>query len=171
MQQLNEQEFCEAAVHEIFSGLAFGIDAETWMTGRTIFVNENEPARAINKFALAHYLFFGDPTRSLPALGYGSETEREWVISHVLFQRRVNTDESAAKTSARTWRKRAGECVPISLDSVSTEQLKGCIAACLAYAVTAPSAEDANKLSLLIEQIRQELTKRITGPKRKNSPR
>jgi len=84
MQQYQHEPLETAEVDKIFSGLNFGIDAETWLSGRDTFFNQDEPMRARTKFALGHYLFFGDPTCSLPALGSGSDKEREWVIKQIL---------------------------------------------------------------------------------------
>ncbi|HEY9717319.1 MAG TPA: hypothetical protein V6C69_07620 [Trichormus sp.] len=153
-------------IEQIFSGLAFGIDASMWLSGREMFFNNSEPLRARTRFALGHYLFFGDPTCSLPALGYGSDKEREWVIRQILIERQGLINEPSA-VFARRWRQRAGECVPITVDSISTQQLKASIIACCAYAAMPPSTDDANKLDRLIDQLRKELGRRLTGPKRK----
>ncbi|MGH9551353.1 MAG: hypothetical protein ACRD3W_18355 [Terriglobales bacterium] len=166
MHHVQNEQYCVAEVEEIFCGLAFGIDAEAWISGRNTFFEHAEVFRARTRFALAHYLFFGDPTRGLPALGYGSDKEREWVIKQILAERHklINDPE---EIYARTWRKRAGECVPITLETVSIQQLKASIVACSAYAAIPPSADDAQRLTKLIEQLRKELSRRITGPTRK----
>jgi len=153
-------------VEQIFSGLAFGIDASMWLSGREMFFNNSDPLRARTRFALGHYFFFGDPTCSMPALGYGLDKEREWVIKQILIERQGLINEPPA-VFARRWRQRAGECVPITVDSISTQQLKASIIACCAYAAMPPSAEDATKIQRLIDELRKELGRRITGPKRK----
>lgn len=167
MQQYQNEELHVAEVEEIFSGLAFGIDAETWLCGRDTFLNQTEPMKAKTRFALGHYLFFGDPTCSLPALGYGSDKEREWVIKQILIERPALANEPTA-IYARKWRQRAGECVPVSLESISIQQLKASIAACCSYLTVPPSTDDEQRLQRLIDQLRKELGKRLTGIKKKS---
>lgn len=166
MQQYQNEQLHIAEVEEIFSGLAFGIDADTWLSGRETFLNSTEPMRARTKFALGHYLFFGDPTCSLPALGYGSDKEREWVIKQVLFERQALANEPTA-VYARKWRQRAGECIPVALETISIQQLKASIVACSGFLAVPPSNEDGMKLQRLVDQLRKELGKRLTGSKRK----
>ena len=166
MQQ--HQQFSKAEVEEIFSGLAFGIDAQAWLAGRQTFFSHDEPAKASTRFDVAHYLFFGDPTCGLPALGYGSDCEREWAVKQVLHERHALIDEPSA-VYARKWRQRAGECIPIHLESISTQQLKASIVACSAFVAVPPSTQDAHRLQRLIDQLRKELARRITGPTKKKS--
>ena len=166
MQQTQIDPLHIAEVEEIFSGLAFGIDATTWLSGRDTFLNHTEPMRARTRFSLGHYLFFGDPTCSLPALGYGSDKEREWVIEQILIERYSLANEPTAVYS-RKWRQRAGECVPVTLETISIQQLKASIVACCAFLAVPPSNDDGVKLQRLVEQLRKELGKRLTGNKRK----
>lgn len=166
MQQYQHEPLETAEVDKIFSGLNFGIDAETWLSGRDTFFNQDEPMRARTKFALGHYLFFGDPTCSLPALGSGSDKEREWVIKQILFERYALVNEPSA-IYARKWRQRAGECVPITTESISVQQLKASIVACCAFLAVPPSSDDSAKLQRLVEQLRQELARKLSGTKRR----
>lgn len=73
-------------VQEIFSGLPPGIRTDDWYRGRNYhqdgLTGESQRADAIR--CLSHYFFYGDPSRSLPALGYGYETERELAIKQIL---------------------------------------------------------------------------------------
>lgn len=166
MQQADPTQLCVTEVEEIFSGTAFGIDPTAWLEGRHNFLSSAIPLRATTRFSIGHYLFFGDPTLSLPALGYGLDRERDWVVKQVLLERNNLLNEPIG-IYARRWRQRAGECIPITLEAVSTQQLKASIVACCAYAASPPSYEDRQKLQRLIDQLRKELTRRITGPKRR----
>jgi hypothetical protein len=166
MQQFQNEQLHMAEVEEVFSGLAFGIDANTWLSGRETFLNHDAPMKARTRFALGHYLFFGDPTCSLPALGYGSDKEREWVIRQILLERQSLTDEPPA-VYARKWRQRAGECVPVTLEAISIQQLKASIVACSAFLAVPPSQDDGSRLQRLIDQLRKELGRRLTGSKHK----
>lgn len=73
-------------VRAVFHRLPPGIIADTWYKGRVFHLNgltaPSQRAEAI--FCLGHYLFYGDPSRDLPALGYGYEQEREWAIKEFL---------------------------------------------------------------------------------------
>lgn len=166
MPQYENEQLQLDEVDKIFSGLTFGIDPQTWLSGRETFLSQDEPLRARTKFALGHYLFFGDPTCSLPALGYGSDKEREWVIKQILFERHALLNEPSA-FYARKWRQRAGECIPVTLESISIQQLKASIVACCAFLAFPPSNEDSQKLQRLVEKLRKELTRKLSGPKRK----
>jgi hypothetical protein len=82
--ELSEYTLC--TVLEVFQGLPPGINAETWIKGREFaqvgLTGKSQRAEAI--YCLSHYLFYGDPERRLPALGYGYETERQWAIEKIL---------------------------------------------------------------------------------------
>lgn len=82
--ELDEYTLC--AVLEVFQGLPPGINAETWIKGREFaqvgLTGKSQRAEAI--YCLSHYLFYGDPERRLPALGYGYEKERQWAIEKIL---------------------------------------------------------------------------------------
>ena len=73
-------------VRSIFGATPPGINADVWYKGRRYYQSGLTAAsqRADAVFALSHYFFYGDPSRSLPALGYGCEDERQWAITEVL---------------------------------------------------------------------------------------
>jgi hypothetical protein len=73
-------------VTAVFRKLPPGISTETWYRGRLYHLNGlSAPSqRADAIFTLGHYLFYGDPSRQLPAMGYGYEKEREWAIKEFL---------------------------------------------------------------------------------------
>lgn len=82
--ELSEYTLC--TVLEVFQGLPPGMNAETWINGREFaqvgLTGKSQRAEAI--YCLSHYLFYGDPERRLPALGYGYEKERQWAIEKIL---------------------------------------------------------------------------------------
>ena len=59
---------------------------DNWYKGRLYHLNGlNGPSqRAESIECVGHYLFYGDPSRELPALGYGYEQERQWAIEEYL---------------------------------------------------------------------------------------
>lgn len=73
-------------VKEIFSVLPPGINTQTWWRGRCYYESglTGQSQRADAIFCLGHYLFYGDPSRALDALGYGCHQERQWAISEIL---------------------------------------------------------------------------------------
>jgi hypothetical protein len=73
-------------VKEIFSVLPPGINTETWWRGRCYYESGLTGAsqRADAIFCLGHYLFYGDPSQGIEALGYGCHQEREWAINEIL---------------------------------------------------------------------------------------
>ena len=75
-----------AFVRGVFRKLPPGIIVDNWYKGRIYHLNgltgPSQRADAIE--CLGHYLFYGDPSRDLPALGYGYEKEREWAIREFL---------------------------------------------------------------------------------------
>ena len=70
----------------VFHRLPPGIIIDNWYKGRLYHLNGlNGPSqRAESIECLSHYLFYGDPSRDLPALGYGYEQERQWAIEEFL---------------------------------------------------------------------------------------
>lgn len=74
------------AVQAIFNPLPPGINTDVWYRGRNYhqegLTGASQRADAI--LCLSHYFFYGDPSRDLPALGYGYETERELAIKQIL---------------------------------------------------------------------------------------
>ena len=73
-------------VNSVFHKLPPGIIVDNWYKGRLYHLNgltgPSQRAEAIE--CLGHYLFYGDPSRDLPALGYGYEQERQWAIEEFL---------------------------------------------------------------------------------------
>ena len=75
-----------AQVETVFGVLPPGMDAETWLKGRHYHLQglTGPSQRADAIFCLNHYLFYGDPQRELPALGYGYAKERRWTVERIL---------------------------------------------------------------------------------------
>ena len=73
-------------VRAVFHNLPPGIIVDNWYKGRIYHLNgltgPSQRAEAIE--CLSHYFFYGDPSRDLPALGYGYEQERQWAIEEFL---------------------------------------------------------------------------------------
>ncbi|MBX9571401.1 MAG: hypothetical protein K2X77_21070 [Candidatus Obscuribacterales bacterium] len=73
-------------VQAVFHKLPPGIIADNWYKGRLYHLNgltaPSQRAECIE--CVGHYFFYGDPSRDLPALGYGYEQEREWAIREFL---------------------------------------------------------------------------------------
>ena len=63
-----------------------GIIVDNWYQGRLYHLNglTGPSQRAESIECLGHYLFYGDPSRGLPALGYGYEQKRKWAIEEFL---------------------------------------------------------------------------------------
>ncbi|NJL70494.1 MAG: hypothetical protein HC888_02195 [Candidatus Competibacteraceae bacterium] len=99
----------------IFHRLPPGIIVDNWYKGRLYHLNglngPSQRAEAIE--CVGHYLFYGDPSRDLPALGYGYEQERQWAIEEFLRARnngqsheinRGRADAFAQVERAANWR-------------------------------------------------------------------
>lgn len=73
-------------VQAVFHQLPPGIIVDNWYKGRLYHLEgltgPSQRADAIE--SIGHYLFYGDPSRNLPALGYGYEKERQWAIEQFL---------------------------------------------------------------------------------------
>jgi len=111
---INSGEFGDV-VKAVFHKLPPGIIVDNWYKGRLYHLNgltgPSQRAEAIE--CLGHYLFYGDPSRDLPALGYGYEQEREWAIREFLTARhngqsneinRDRADAFAQVQRAANWR-------------------------------------------------------------------
>jgi len=76
-------------VKAVFQKIPPGIIVDNWYKGRLFHLNgltaPSQRAEAIE--CLGHYLFYGDPSRDLPAMGYGYEQEREWALTEFLSAR------------------------------------------------------------------------------------
>jgi hypothetical protein len=102
-------------VRAVFHRLPPGIIVDNWYKGRLYHLNglngPSQRAEAIE--CIGHYLFYGDPSRELPALGYGYEQERQWAIEEFLRARnngqsheinRGRADAFAQVDRAANWR-------------------------------------------------------------------
>lgn len=102
-------------VKAVFQKLPPGIIVDNWYKGRLFHLSglTGPSQRAESIECLGHYLFYGDPSRDLPALGYGYEKEREWAIREFLSVRhngqskdlnRGRPDALAQVERAASWR-------------------------------------------------------------------
>jgi hypothetical protein len=102
-------------VRDVFHRLPPGIIVDNWYKGRLYHLNglngPSQRAEAIE--CIGHYLFYGDPSRDLPALGYGYEQERQWALEEFLRARnngqsheinRGRADAFAQAERAANWR-------------------------------------------------------------------
>lgn len=73
-------------VSSVFRRLPPNIIVDNWYKGRLFHLNglSGPSQRAEAIVCVGHYLFYGDPSRGLPALGYGYEQEREWALRDFL---------------------------------------------------------------------------------------
>ena len=76
-------------VTSIFRRLPPNIIVDNWYKGRQFHLNglSGPSQRAEAIVCIGHYLFYGDPSRGLPALGYGYEQERQWALRDFLANR------------------------------------------------------------------------------------
>jgi hypothetical protein len=102
-------------VQAVFHRLPPGIIVDNWYNGRLYHLNglTGPSQRAESIECVGHYLFYGDPSRNLPALGYGYEQEREWALEEFLRARhhgqsqeinRGRADAFAQVERAANWR-------------------------------------------------------------------
>jgi hypothetical protein len=102
-------------VRAVFHRLPPGIIVDNWYKGRLYHLNglhgPSQRAEAIE--CVGHYLFYGDPSRDLSALGYGYEQERQWALEEFLKARnngqseeinRGRADAFAQVERAANWR-------------------------------------------------------------------
>jgi hypothetical protein len=146
-------------VEKIFSGLPPGIEPFLWTAGKEYFRSGTfSPAKQAEAiFTLGHYLFYGDPSCDVNALGFGYEAEREWVIESILADEKV-------PAKSRNWSQRAARCVPVMLDSTETSKLRACVVALRSFLFTAPTRNDAMQLETILGQMKEELLIRTLGP-------
>jgi hypothetical protein len=148
-------------VEKIFCGLPPGIEPFLWMAGKEYFWKSCYPAgsEAEAVFSLGHYLFYGDPSRNIDALGFGYEAEREWVVEEIL-----SLEGENKFSSSRDWSQRAARCIPAVLESTETATIRASIVALKAFLGIAPTRKDATHLKEIISQIENELLIRTLGP-------
>jgi hypothetical protein len=102
-------------VRAVFHRLPPGIIVDNWYQGRLYHLNglTGPSQRAESIECVGHYLFYGDPSRDLPALGYGYEQERQWALEEFLRARnngqsheinRGRADAFAQVERAANWR-------------------------------------------------------------------
>ena len=105
-----------AQVETVFGVLPPGMDAETWLKGRHYHLQglSGPSQRAEAIFSLNHYLFYGDPQRELPALGYGYQKDRRQVVESVLTSRHYgySKDINKSRPDALAQIERASEWLP-----------------------------------------------------------
>jgi hypothetical protein len=105
-----------AIVASIFGTLPPGINASSWLKGRNYAMaglgGPSQRADAI--FCLSHYLFYGDPEFDRPALGYGYEQQRTWVMEQLLNDKHngQSKDISEGRQDALAQVTRAANWVP-----------------------------------------------------------
>lgn len=176
--KLNDGKVLEIAdslneVRDIFAGLPPGIIPGAWRKGRGYYARNilgPKPTSDIIK-AVDQYIFYGDPSRNLFALGHGYEKERQWVIEHIL------QDSSPARNNptyrklpfecrrrARLWSDKVSECLTTLEDNDNIQMLKAAIVALKALLFTAPTEHDARGLRCILRQLRSLLAERTHGP-------
>lgn len=92
--QIEPSEYSEF-VRSVFGQIPPGMNTDTWYKGQQFHLNglSGPSQRAEAIFSLGHYFFYGDPSRDLPALGYGYEEERKWAIREFLDARHNGCSE------------------------------------------------------------------------------
>jgi len=105
-----------AIVASVFGSVPPGINSTSWLKGRNYAMSGlNGPSqRADAIFCLSHYLFYGDPEFDRPALGYGYEQQRTWVIEQLLSDKHndQSKDLSEGRQDALAQVTRAANWVP-----------------------------------------------------------
>lgn len=159
-------------VRDIFAGLPPGIIPGAWRKGRGYYARNlagPKPTREILQ-AVEQYLFYGDPSRNLFALGHGFEAERKWVISNILLDTAPARSQASyrklpfeIKRRARLWGDRVADCLDLVDETDSVTVLKTSIVALKALLFTAPSDCDAQGLRSVIRHLRMVLSQRTTG--------
>lgn len=115
-------------VRAVFHKLPPGIIVDNWYKGRMYHLDgltaPSQRADAIE--CLGHYLFYGDPSRDLPALGYGCEKEREWAIREFLLTRHhdQSKDISAGKADALAQVERAANWRPAHKKTTESQKFR-----------------------------------------------
>jgi hypothetical protein len=126
LEKLTDQSEYAVHVGRIFGGLPPNINAEDWSKGRLFHIQglDGPSQRADSLFCLGHYLFYGDPSRDLPALGYGYEQEREWAIKEFLEARHNghSVDISRGQADALAQVERAAHWLPLERRGADTKK-------------------------------------------------
>lgn len=95
----------DRSVIEIFGFSPPNILADVWLRGRKYYEDglTGPSQRADATKALSHYFFFGDPSRQLPALGYGRQDDRDSAIADVIYGKHndCSVDVAKGKSDAR----------------------------------------------------------------------
>ena len=103
--QLDANNPAEKSIEDIFGFLPPNILAEIWLRGRKYYEEGlTAPSqRADATKSLSHYFFFGDPSRQLPAKGYGRADERDTAIAEIIYGKHndFSVDVAKAKADAR----------------------------------------------------------------------
>ena len=156
-------------VEQIFRGLPPGMEPCLWTTGREYFqkgfFTAAKEAEAI--FSLGHYLFYGDPSQNIDALGFGYEEQRDWIVEQILTEDKPAAGNSGSEkmvTRRREWKKRASYCIPPVISCTETSVLKASVVALSSFNLTAPSREDAQHVERVLKSLREELEIRTMGP-------
>ncbi|MBX9693234.1 MAG: hypothetical protein K2Z81_12670, partial [Cyanobacteria bacterium] len=95
----------DGSVIEIFGFSPPNILAEVWLRGRQYYeeglTGDSQRADATKK--LSHYFFFGDPSRQIPARGYGRKGERDEAITEIIYGKHndFSVDVARGKFDAR----------------------------------------------------------------------
>jgi hypothetical protein len=89
-------------VTTVFGHLPSGMNVEDWCRGRQFSIEglTGPKQRAEAIFCLNHYLFYGDPSRNLHAMGYGFEEERDWAVKEFLEARHNGQSEDISRGRA-----------------------------------------------------------------------
>jgi hypothetical protein len=158
-------------VRDIFGGLPPGIIPGAWRKGRGYYARNlagPKPTKEIIQ-SVEQYLFYGDPSRNLFALGHGFEVQRQWVINNILLDASPARSQATyrklpfeVKRRARLWGDRVADCLDLVDETDSIEVLKTAIVSLKALLFTAPSDCDAQGLRSVIRHLRMVLSQQTT---------
>jgi hypothetical protein len=158
-------------VRDIFGGLPPGIIPGAWRKGRGYYARNlagPKPTKEIIQ-SVDQYLFYGDPSRNLFALGHGFDAQRQWVINNILLDGSPARSQASyrklpfeVKRRARLWGDRVADCLDLVDETDSIEVLKTAIVSLKALLFTAPSDCDAQGLRSVIRHLRMVLSQQTT---------
>jgi hypothetical protein len=118
----------EALVISIFKHLPPNINPADWLRGRQYYMQglTGPSQRADAIFSLGHYFFYGDPETDLRAMGYGYESQRQWLIEEILRTKHNNCsdDISAGRADALAQVERAAHWRPAPRREKAERQYK-----------------------------------------------